>query len=723
MRLRCQPRSVSNANGGRRKLSRRNRRSGRYSHGQGAERFRPTLLHDPATVDLFDYSLDEDDSNCDSTQEPELYSLVRRGNQCDWTAVSRRLDRIREGIEYLRQLPDENGNDSNEIDGKCNPTESFSGIVVGRGHPLHRQLILKDLRDLTWRHPYSGVTALHVAVCWQPPDQVLKLMIELALDVPKLLSPREDRTNPLWVRSKHGLTPLHLACSNVAEEHVARTLLQSCVPALPGLSQDEANALRAPATEWSRERKCGRSIYALLQTKEKGSTPLHCAAQSGASVEVMRLLIEAQPYAALVRDAEGLSPLDILCRGHERFLDRILVLIRVQRDVRHAKRRGEEFPPTAARNNTYFMSAGDADITADLPSELDHAVGPPADDDPSLEAYRRSFLREPLKDLWSKATLLIRTMAQLLDESNKDCSIDCRDDDDSVMGDVTQPARRYLTNATILHAVSIVATHRGGGIPLALFYLVTTAVPNQARGFLRYGRHIKELPIHSVIRSSFTSYSLSDPPPICHSVENHDSNRNQLIDGCGSNIISRPVTTTSQIASYGWRRNPGGVTYIPIQRFEAVDGEPTMLSSQHATPVDVVKALLDLNLESTRVLDRTGCTPLALAMRSYSRISSFLPWCKDLVASSAVVRELLKRDPACLGGLGLPDVLIARALSKMTRGGEILDLDGQKECLQSFIPGDLSTVFEIMRSKPDLVEGGEMHTSDEKSKRRQNLNE
>lgn len=678
MRLRCGPSSGT----GRRRSSRRNRRTG-VQHGPGPERIVQTFLYDPAAADLFDYSIDDDGSNSESMLEPELYSLVRRGNQCDWAAVSRRLGRIRESIEYLR-LANDNRCDVYENDGRLNQRESFSGIVVGRGQPLNRQLILRDLRDLTWRHPYSGVTALHVAVCWHPPQEILRNMVELALDVPEFLFPRaEDRMNPLWARSKHGLTPLHLACSNVAEEHVARTLLETCVPALPMLGRVETSVIRAAAaTGWRGRRKCDRSAYALLQTREKGSTPLHCAAQSGASVGVMRLLIEAQPHATLVRDADGLTPLDVLCRGHERFLDRILVLIRVQQDVRLAKRRKNEPLPTGASDDA------NANITTDLPSELDHAVGPPANDDPNLESYRRSFLREPLRELWSKSTLLIRTMAEVLDDSG-DCSIDDRRDDaeSDLRNAGEQSKKRYETNASILHAVGVVAPQRGGRIPLALLHLIAAAIPNQARTGLRHVSCSRELPLHAAIRASFSS----------HSMMAIGSESREAPAGARQ---GRHTTAQSQVPSDGWRRHPGGVAFVPVQRLGGAESEPMSMPSNCAAPVDVVEALLDLYPESTRVLDEAGRTPLSLALQSYSRCSSFIANSAGYMhGRDEVVRALLMRDPACLEGLGLPDEVIVRAIAKFTRWGM------RQIPVGHFVQGDLNTVFGIMRSKPDLVAG------------------
>jgi len=118
-------------------------------------------------------------------------------------------------------------------------------------------------------------TALHIA-CADQADALTVASICLAYP------------NAMLMTDFIEMTPLHCSCS--ASEP----------------SVEVVNVLLCLSQKYSVDNKL------LLMQDLDGDTPLHAACRVGASLDVIRLLVEAIPYATHVRDKDGLSPLQRL---------------------------------------------------------------------------------------------------------------------------------------------------------------------------------------------------------------------------------------------------------------------------------------------------------------------------------------------------------------------------------------------------------------------------
>jgi len=123
------------------------------------------------------------------------------------------------------------------------------------------------------------------------------------------------------IKSHNGKTPLHVACGSHAAKIIVHSLSSACPQAV---SMVDSNGMTPLHVACSSRNACPDSIRCLLRwvTDETmiqdldGDTPLHVACRVGAPMEVLKLLLDSNPTALLVRDQEDLTPMQRLWVRH-----------------------------------------------------------------------------------------------------------------------------------------------------------------------------------------------------------------------------------------------------------------------------------------------------------------------------------------------------------------------------------------------------------------------
>jgi len=114
-----------------------------------------------------------------------------------------------------------------------------------------------------------------------------------------------------------GRTPLHVACDHDAPAILVEALLKACPEASLMVGTSNMNPLHITC---SSQHASVHVVRVLLQSSElsyhmtsmrdvDGDTPLHAACRCGAPIDVLRVLLQANPKAVNERDYEGLTPL------------------------------------------------------------------------------------------------------------------------------------------------------------------------------------------------------------------------------------------------------------------------------------------------------------------------------------------------------------------------------------------------------------------------------
>jgi len=112
-----------------------------------------------------------------------------------------------------------------------------------------------------------------------------------------------------------GRTPLHVACDHDAPAQVVEALLKAYPEASLMVGTSNMNPLHITCSshhasvEVVRVLLHGGHASQLTMRDIDGDTPLHAAARCGAPIEVLKVLLEANPSVVHERDFEGLTPL------------------------------------------------------------------------------------------------------------------------------------------------------------------------------------------------------------------------------------------------------------------------------------------------------------------------------------------------------------------------------------------------------------------------------
>ena len=286
-------------------------------------------------------------------EEPPLYAQLRRGESCDWSIVDAKLQKISQSMEYIRYC-DQVENDMNTNHHKSNQ----SGIVLGHGQAVPMSNILGEVSDLQWHHPTSGVNALHVCVCWNPPLNTLESFLKTKIQSPHI------HLNLAWEKNNKGATPLHYACANASDVAIIKALIQSaCDHTGKGTIEQ----------------------YIKAQTYDKGYTSLHSAVNANASLEVFQLLVESCPRVVLMKDNHGFTPLNLLCHNFHQLLVQVIKLLSNHDLTLHT------------------VEDDGRDLSRKIPKKLEQLIMD------KLQKGREPAFINIMEGFWSKATFLLRS--------------------------------------------------------------------------------------------------------------------------------------------------------------------------------------------------------------------------------------------------------------------------------------------------------------------------
>lgn len=115
-----------------------------------------------------------------------------------------------------------------------------------------------------------------------------------------------------------GCTPLYVACENDAPAVVIQSLLKAWPEASMAVAGDESSSMTPLHVTCSSQRASVHVVRVLLELGRSeqlsirdadGDLPLHTACRCGASIDIIKALVTANPSAVDQRDQEGLTPL------------------------------------------------------------------------------------------------------------------------------------------------------------------------------------------------------------------------------------------------------------------------------------------------------------------------------------------------------------------------------------------------------------------------------
>ena len=274
-------------------------------------------------------------------------------------------------------------------------------------------------------------TALHVACQRNPPADVLKALLSAHLR----FFPIETSASLSSFK-----TPLHLAVSWNFTRTAAACSVEAVKVLLDGMGEMRATTARY-----------------------RGATPIHTACLEGASVDIARVLLEANPQSVSFRDADGNTPL--LCA--------IASSTRTQRETptyEKLKLLLEADPNTAKICNYRGVTPLELLLKTHCPKICLSEISKINPLFSTSEDGILSSLPPEIKLFWNKVRLLL-------------CAIE--------RGNVTDVD---TPNFRCLHA----ATSLGPGIPMQLFGMAAKIHPNEAMEKDKYGR----LPLAKAAASS-----------------------------------------------------------------------------------------------------------------------------------------------------------------------------------------------------------------------------
>lgn len=142
---------------------------------------------------------------------------------------------------------------------------------------------------------FKGETILHLIMVYQPTVEVVDLLI-------KAMIRKDARVVPEAVTDIQGRTPLTVAVIHNCDVSVIRRLLNGVTTIVPAVTKDtwERLPLHWACTHESTIAKPSWSI--LCTAKAKGCDNM---------TKIIEALLKAYPYAAVVKDVAGMTPLDI----------------------------------------------------------------------------------------------------------------------------------------------------------------------------------------------------------------------------------------------------------------------------------------------------------------------------------------------------------------------------------------------------------------------------
>jgi hypothetical protein len=165
-------------------------------------------------------------------------------------------------------------------------------------------------------HSYSDIANLGTYLPEHSPNNDLLTLVQSYAWSATL---RRIRTHPSEATSvgEQGRTPLHVACDHDAPAFVVRALLEANPGAVMMVGTSDMNPLHITC---SSQHASVEVVRVLLELSEDtigvtamkdvdGDTSLHAACRCGAPIQVIEILLNANPSLVQVRDYEGLTPL------------------------------------------------------------------------------------------------------------------------------------------------------------------------------------------------------------------------------------------------------------------------------------------------------------------------------------------------------------------------------------------------------------------------------
>jgi hypothetical protein len=166
----------------------------------------------------------------------------------------------------------------------------------------------------------DGKTTLHNILKYQPPAVIVDLLILRLAEKTNIAVPEE-------FKDSEGRTPLHIAVAHGCHATVIHRLLNGISLVIPAVTKD--NDDRLPLHLACLNEACGATL-----TKKQCKQPK--PEEVSNMVQVVYLLLVAYPLAAVIRDSNGDTPLDLAWRNGADI--RIIHALTI-----HAKRHAPEF--------------------------------------------------------------------------------------------------------------------------------------------------------------------------------------------------------------------------------------------------------------------------------------------------------------------------------------------------------------------------------------------
>jgi ankyrin repeat protein len=212
----------------------------------------------------------------------------------------------------------------------------------------------------------NGNTSLHNILTYQPPAEVVHLLILRLTEKANIAVPEE-------FKDAEGRTPLHVAVSHGCHATVIHRLLNGASLVIPAVTKD--NDDRLPLHLACLNETCGAS---LTKKQSKQPTP----EEVNNIVQVVYLLLSAYPVAAVIRDSNGDTPLDLAQRnGADSRILRALTL--------YAKRHAPDFNRWHTVEAAVSTKSGNGIVPAsqqDVPTEITNSLSCDTDDLSSIGA-------------------------------------------------------------------------------------------------------------------------------------------------------------------------------------------------------------------------------------------------------------------------------------------------------------------------------------------------
>ncbi|GAX09844.1 hypothetical protein FisN_11Lh178 [Fistulifera solaris] len=150
----------------------------------------------------------------------------------------------------------------------------------------------------------------------EPADETVLLSLIHSYDWAAALARITTHPSESRIIGEQGRTPLLIACDHDAPAVVVHSLLKAFPEAAMMVGNSNMNALHITCSSNHASvhvtrilLEAGNPIAMTMMHDIDGDTPLHTACRCGAPIEVLEVLLRANPLAVHERDLEGLTPL------------------------------------------------------------------------------------------------------------------------------------------------------------------------------------------------------------------------------------------------------------------------------------------------------------------------------------------------------------------------------------------------------------------------------